>query len=220
MLTPGTPEKSAQSRAVRRLPREFAHLCRPRSAAIRRDEQPCAASSTACSRPPQLTHAGGRTDGGSCRARPCSRRCAPMASRTLRYAAAGRAAPPAASAWSKPGLVDAARAGRARSRRRWHALSAKPEGVRLACQIRPTVDVEVTPLLAAYSQRRRWHGARRDGRPRTAGHCGVRRPARLHDARRGEVPYDVLYLLNQFFHEMTGRWSATGGHYCILPATG
>jgi adenylate cyclase len=75
-------------------------------------------------RPPQLTHARGRTMAilpGATR----SRLCAQMASRMLRYAAAGRAALPAVSAWS------------AGSRCYPNRLGSKPQ--RLRASARPRV---------------------------------------------------------------------------------
>jgi len=34
------------------------------------------------------------------------------------------------------------------------------------------------------------------------------------------LPYDVLFILNQFFHEMTKALTDTRGHYSQFTATG
>lgn len=87
-----------------------------------------------------------------------------------------------------------------------------PPGVRLACQIRPTADLNVTPLL-----------------PPTAGARDARgRPGYLQGAEREiailfadlraftrlserKLPYDVVFLLNQYFRAMGRAVEDSGG---------
>jgi adenylate cyclase len=93
-------------------------------------------------------------------------------------------------------------------------------GVRLACQIRPTADISVTPLLAADSSAA--DGLVRGGmegseRLVTVVFIDLRGSTTLGEAR---MPYDVLFILNQFFNEMTKALVATGGHYSNFTGDG
>jgi adenylate cyclase len=93
-------------------------------------------------------------------------------------------------------------------------------GVRLACQIRPTADISVTPLLAADSSAA--DGLVRGGmegseRQVTVVFIDLRGSTTLGEAR---MPYDVLFILNQFFNEMTKALVATGGHYSNFTGDG
>ncbi|HEX6959984.1 MAG TPA: adenylate/guanylate cyclase domain-containing protein [Ferrovibrio sp.] len=87
-----------------------------------------------------------------------------------------------------------------------------PPGVRLACQIRPTDDVAVVPLLPAGVPPRIVYGA--------ASHAqgAERRIAILFADLRGftklsesRLPYDVVFLLNQYFKAMGEAVEAAGG---------
>jgi adenylate cyclase len=93
-------------------------------------------------------------------------------------------------------------------------------GTRLACQIRPTADLAVLPLLSADA---------------TAADCGIRgglegseRPITIMfvDLRasttlaEAKLPYDVLFILNQFFYEMTQALAVTNGHYSQFTGDG
>ena len=94
------------------------------------------------------------------------------------------------------------------------------EGVRLACQIRPTADISVTPLLAADASAA--DGLVRGGmegseRQITVVFVDLRGSTTLGEAR---MPYDVLFILNQFFNEMTKALVATGGHYSNFTGDG
>jgi adenylate cyclase len=90
-------------------------------------------------------------------------------------------------------------------------VGAAPD-VRLACQLRPHGDLRVTPLLPAAAQAR----------------DGFRRPSYLHGAEREivilfgdlrgftklsemKLPYDLVFLLNQYFAEMGHAVEAAGG---------
>ena len=94
------------------------------------------------------------------------------------------------------------------------------EGVRLACQLRPTADISVLPLLAAdatatYGLIRA--GAEGSERQLTVMFIDLRGSTTLGEAR---MPYDVLFILNQFFDEMSKALAATGGHYSNFTGDG
>jgi len=98
-------------------------------------------------------------------------------------------------------------------------IGATP-GMRLACQIRPTGDVSVMPLLAADAGAA--DGTVRGGlegreRPITVVFVDLRGSTTLGEAK---LPYDVLFILNQFFHEMTRALVATNGHYSQFTGDG
>ena len=97
---------------------------------------------------------------------------------------------------------------------------AATQGMRLACQIRPTADIAVTPLLAADASAA--DGAVRgglEGREQlvTVMFVDLRGATTLAE---GKLPYDVLFILNQFFHEMTKALEATNGHYAEFAGDG
>lgn len=98
-------------------------------------------------------------------------------------------------------------------------IKAAPD-VRLACQTRPVNDVHITPLVSADS-----------------GVQAVRRPGSVQGTERNVVamfvdlrgstqmgekrlPYDVLFILNRFFSEMTDALHATQGHYAQFAGDG
>ena len=98
-------------------------------------------------------------------------------------------------------------------------IGADPS-VRLACQTRPVGDLSVSPLI-----------------PARAGPAVVHQPGGvsgreqevvvmfidLRDSTRfGEdrLPYDVVFILNQFFSEMWAALEATGGHYAQFSGDG
>lgn len=95
-----------------------------------------------------------------------------------------------------------------------------PRGMRLACQIRPQNDLSVAPLMPP-------NATARDGR-RPGGLSGSERQVvcvfiDLRDSTKlGErkMPYDVLFILNQFFAEMTEALRATGGYYAQFTGDG
>jgi adenylate cyclase len=94
------------------------------------------------------------------------------------------------------------------------------DGVRLACQIRPTADITVTPLLAADASAA--DGLVRGGmegseRRVTVVFVDLRGSTTLGEAR---MPYDVLFILNRFFSEMTRALVTTGGHYSNFTGDG
>lgn len=94
------------------------------------------------------------------------------------------------------------------------------EGVRLACQLRPTANIAVMPLLSADASAA--HGLMRAGmegaeRQVTVMFIDLRGSTTLGEAR---MPYDVLFILNQFFDEMSRALAATGGHYSNFTGDG
>ena len=98
-------------------------------------------------------------------------------------------------------------------------IGASP-GMRLACQIHPTSDISVMPLLAADASA--IDGTVRGGlegreRPITVVFVDMRGSTTLGEAK---LPYDVLFILNQFFHEMTKALVATNGHYSQFTGDG
>jgi adenylate cyclase len=87
-----------------------------------------------------------------------------------------------------------------------------PEGVRLACQIRPVMDLEVTPLLPPTATARdgfqgpgHRHGQEREVAVMFADLRGF---TRLSEHR---LPYDVVFLLNRYFAAMGQAIEAAGG---------
>ena len=93
-------------------------------------------------------------------------------------------------------------------------------GMRLACQIRPTADLSVMPLLAADAGAA--DGAVRGGlegseRAITVVFVDMRGSTTIGEAK---MPYDVLFILNQFFYEMTRALTATNGHYSQFTGDG
>jgi adenylate cyclase len=98
-------------------------------------------------------------------------------------------------------------------------IKAAP-GTRLACQIRPAGSISIMPLFAADAAAA--DGAVRGGlegseRLITVVFVDLRGSTTIGEAR---LPYDVLYLLNQFFHEMTRALTATRGHYSQFTGDG
>jgi adenylate cyclase len=98
-------------------------------------------------------------------------------------------------------------------------IGASP-GMRLACQIRPTTDIAVMPVLAADASAA--DGAVRGGlegseRLITVVFVDLRGSTTLGEAR---LPYDVMFILNQFFYEMTKALIETNGHYSQFTGDG
>jgi adenylate cyclase len=98
-------------------------------------------------------------------------------------------------------------------------IGATP-GMRLACQICPTTDISVMPLLAADAGPA--EGAVRGGlegseRLITVLFVDLRGST---DLGVSKMPYDLLYILNQFLHEMTKALDATNGHYAQFTGDG
>jgi adenylate cyclase len=95
-----------------------------------------------------------------------------------------------------------------------------PPNVRLACQTRPRESVSVTPLLPAGAGAAL---ARRPGSPQgrerriVAMFVDLRESTRLAE---GRLPYDVVFVMNQFFAEMYQALQATKGYYAQFRGDG
>jgi adenylate cyclase len=95
-----------------------------------------------------------------------------------------------------------------------------PPGMRLACQIRPTADLAVMPLLTADAtpaEGRVRGGLEGSERLVTVVFVDLRGSTTLGEAK---LPYDVLFILNQFFQEMTKALDATNGLYSQFTGDG
>ncbi len=98
-------------------------------------------------------------------------------------------------------------------------VGAQPN-VRLACQTRAQADVAVTPLLpptASAGDGRRPGGVEGHEQKVTAIFVDLRGSTRLGEDR---LPYDVVFVLNQFFAEMSAALHDTGGHYAQFAGDG
>lgn len=87
-----------------------------------------------------------------------------------------------------------------------------PPGVRLACQIAVTAPLEVAPLLPAVGTTgAEGGGPSRDGTERelVVLFSDIRSFTHLAEHR---LPYDVVFLLNQYFRAMSEQVEACGGH--------
>jgi adenylate cyclase len=95
-----------------------------------------------------------------------------------------------------------------------------PPNVRLACQTRPRRDVAVIPLLPAGTDA---SVVRRPGSPRerergiVSMFVDLRGSTRLAESR---LPYDVVFIMNQFFAEMHAALRVTGGYYAQFRGDG
>lgn len=98
-------------------------------------------------------------------------------------------------------------------------IGASPD-IRLACQTRPLRDLHVTPIVAAadgLASLRRPGSVQGTEREVVAVFVDLRGSTRLGETR---LPYDVLFILNRFFSEMTDVLRETGGHYAQFAGDG
>ena len=98
-------------------------------------------------------------------------------------------------------------------------IAATP-GMRLACQIRPSADVAITPLCAADATAADGYvpgGLEGSERLITVMFVDLRGSTTLGEAK---LPYDVLFILNRFFYEMKQSLEATNGHYSQFTGDG
>lgn len=98
-------------------------------------------------------------------------------------------------------------------------IGATP-GIRLACQTYPTADISVFPLLAADASAA--DGMVRGGlegneRLVTVLFVNLRDCTALSEAK---LPYDLLYILNQYFAEIIKALEASNGHYAQFAGDG
>lgn len=94
-----------------------------------------------------------------------------------------------------------------------------PSGIRLACQVRPTADIAITPLLPVT---RALEGLRHDlngGREIsvTALHIDLRNSVQL---AAGRLPYDALFIIDRYVQETTAAILAHGGHVASVAGDG
>ena len=98
-------------------------------------------------------------------------------------------------------------------------IAATP-GMRLACQVRPTADIAITPLCAADASAADGYvpgGLEGAERLITVMFVDLRGSTTLGEAK---LPYDVLFILNRFFYEMKQSLEATNGHYSQFTGDG
>ena len=98
-------------------------------------------------------------------------------------------------------------------------IGASPN-VRLACQSRPTSDLAITPLLPANATAREANtpgGVSGTERVVTTMFLDLRGSTKLGEQK---LPYDVLFILNQFFAEMAQALSESDGHYAQFAGDG
>ncbi|MDH3689906.1 MAG: adenylate/guanylate cyclase domain-containing protein [Gammaproteobacteria bacterium] len=98
-------------------------------------------------------------------------------------------------------------------------ISAEPN-VRLACQLCPTSDLLITPLLppnATVERARRPGGVQGHEQRVAVMFIDLRGSTRLGEQR---MPYDVVFILNQFFAEMSEALKLTDGHYAQFNGDG
>jgi adenylate cyclase len=91
--------------------------------------------------------------------------------------------------------------------------------VRLACQLRPSHAVHITPLLPPHVGPAELDAGRSPGRERAVAvmFVDLRESSRLGEQR---MPYDVLFILNRFFAEMAEALRETGGYYSTFNGDG
>lgn len=94
------------------------------------------------------------------------------------------------------------------------------ETVRLACQARPQVDVAITPLVApgmATARSLAIGGVQGTEREVVCMFVDMRESTRMGERI---LPYDVVFILNQFFSELSGSLAGSGGHYAQFSGDG
>jgi adenylate cyclase len=96
-----------------------------------------------------------------------------------------------------------------------------PQCMRLACQLRPLVNIRVNPLVpggSAAHQQHHPHGQELgEEREVTILFVDVRGSTKLAERR---LPYDVVFLLSHFFAEMSAAVELAGGHYSNFTGDG
>ena len=98
-------------------------------------------------------------------------------------------------------------------------INAQPN-VRLACQTRPQSDVTITPLVPANTSPEAAYkagGLSGSEQKIVAMFVDLRGSTALGQSR---MPYDVIFILNQFFAELAEALSATRGHYAHFTGDG
>lgn len=118
-----------------------------------------------------------------------------------------------AEALGRPGAVEQATLARI----------AAPPDVRLACQVRPSADIEIVPLVGAAARPElpaaRFGAAVEGGRELTIAAMFVD----LRDSTRlaaGRLPFDALFLVDHYVQAVTGPIRANGGHVTSIAGDG
>ena len=94
------------------------------------------------------------------------------------------------------------------------------EDCRLACQVRPVADLSIVPLLAPSARAVDGFGVTAFAgieQVVTVMFVDLRGSTNLSESR---LPYDVLFLLDQFFLEMSGALADAGGHFSQFTGDG
>ena len=95
-----------------------------------------------------------------------------------------------------------------------------PAGVRLACQLRPEVDIAVQPLLhPSLTTSKRVASGREFGEERevTILFTDIRGSTSLAETR---LPYDVIFVLNHLFARLADAVESAGGYYSNFTGDG
>ena len=92
-----------------------------------------------------------------------------------------------------------------------------PPNVRLACQLRPRTDLDITPVLPPDVGVSHRGGVQGREQKVLAMFVDLRGSTRLGERR---LPYDVVFVLNRFFEEMSAALGETGGHYAQFAGDG
>jgi adenylate cyclase len=94
-----------------------------------------------------------------------------------------------------------------------------PQDVRLACQLRPTTDISVVPLLAAADVSRRAGAPVRETHELlvTALFIDLRDSTRL---AAGRMPFDALYIVDRYVQSVTDAVEAHGGAVTTVAGDG
>ncbi len=98
-------------------------------------------------------------------------------------------------------------------------IGAAPN-VRLACQTRPLLPIQITPLMApdlSIDSEWREGGVSGEERDIVALFVDLRGSSKMSEMH---LPYDVLFILNRFFLEMSDALSASHGHYAQFEGDG
>ncbi len=98
-------------------------------------------------------------------------------------------------------------------------IGAEPN-VRLACQLKPGQDVTITPLLSASASALtagQQAGVAGHERQITCMFVDMRDSTALGEQK---LPYDVVFILNQFFIQLDSALRDTGGHYATFNGDG
>lgn len=92
-----------------------------------------------------------------------------------------------------------------------------PPDVRLACQLRPGADLDITPVLPPDASVRNPGGVQGREQCVAAMFVDLRGSTSLGERK---LPYDVVFILNRFFEEMSAALHATHGHYAQFAGDG